>query len=491
MSKSQYAKIANITYAIATVLFFIIIIIGYVKLVGSDYSYMHNLGLNWNRGPVSSVNPAGNACASPEQPLITNFWPGTNEGCYCTINTSLVYGPLRLGRCKKDRDNYIFCSTVPVRPPIRYQSWKNKFLCGKRVDTSYLDLTISRRPESCPMNMRSCGIVDSLSNVMCVPNQTPCPINSVSIAASNVAVTAKDSTVINAEGVKIVFSNNDPKGKILNELYIGENQPCANPLYANYNYKPYLLDYFYGKTQCTDKIGTFSTDERYIKLDTSNSLNTLRDNNILPIINSLPLYNAQSYNHETTLYSRNFIGLEPSCLQDLKRSGFSQNLLTDLTQIEHNLSWALGLTLTCLIFGIIMFVFMIFYLVMLCIMPENDNSRDVHKFSALMMILPFILELGVFIMSIIVGSFLKSYSNNHDVLTKQECVDPLTFAASSNFYPSVAGAKSFSVICIFISGLLLVVKIAQIFICCKDDEIEGFSTMDAPNSNTELAPQAN
>jgi hypothetical protein len=330
---------------------------------------------------------------------------------------------------------------------------------------------------------------------MCVPNQTPCPINSVSITTSSTAATTKDSTVINAEGVKIVFSNNNPKGKILNELYIGENQPCANPSYVNYNYKPYLLDYFYGKTKCTEKIGTFDLDERYVKLDTTDSFTLLRENNILPIVNSLPLYKAEDYKHDNTLYSRNFIGLEPRCLEDLKQSGYSKNLLKDLVRINYNLRMALGFTIGCLIFGIIMFMFMIYFFVMLWIMSDDnsDNSEDVHQFTILMMILPAILELGVFIMSIVACSFLKSYSGNHDILSKQECVDPLTFAASSNFYPSVAKAKSLAAFGIFITTILLTVKVFQIFIYCKEDEREGFSNMDAPNNNanTEIAPQQN
>jgi hypothetical protein len=472
MSISLNAKITNLVYCISTLIFFILIIIAYVKLAGSEYQYMHNLGLNWNRGPIVSIEPSGTQCTATQEPIITNSWPGTSEGCYCSINLSLVYGPLRPGRCYKKRDNLLFCSTVSERPGIRWQNWRGKYICGKRVESSYLDLTISKRPESCPMNMRSCGIIDSLNNVMCVPSNIDCPINSIQIDTSKNPTIPKDSTVIDADEAKIIFSNTNLKGKIVNELYIGEEQPCADPQYANYNYKPYLLDKFYDKNKCNSNVGKFVYDERYQKVDKTNSLNVLKDNGIYNVLNTLPLYNLTDYKHDMTLYQRGFIGLDSDCLADIKNSGANKNILNDLTEIQNKVGWAVSLTLICLILGITMFVFMLFYSFMFYV---NNEVRDKNKYSVCMMIIPMLMEISVMIMSFCINGYLKSYSNDHEVLERPECVDELTHAATSNFYSSISAGKKLTIFNIFLTAVMLICKIVQVLIFYKGSSRVGFS----------------
>jgi hypothetical protein len=489
MSIPLYSKIANITYSIATLIFFIVIIIASSKLGGSDYHYMYNLGLNWNRGPLVSVDPSGDQCSATQPPIITNFWPGTSDGCYCRINTSLTHGPLRRGKCNKHRDNLLFCYNILKKSPLRWQNWRGKFLCGKRVDSSYLDLTISKRPESCPMNTRSCGIIDSLNNVMCVPSSTACPINSIQIDTSKNPTIPKDSTVIDADEAKIIFSNTNLKGKIVNELYVGDEQPCANPQYANYNYKPYILDKYYDKNKCTSKMGTSFYDERYQKIDKTDSETLFKDNGILNVLKALPLYKSEDYSHDMNLYKRGYIGLDQKCLADIKYSGVGKNILNDLTQIKNKVGTAIILSLWVLVFGIVLFIFMLIYIVMICLMHNNDEVSNIHKFSVYMMIIPMILEFIVLIMSFVICGSLKSYSNDHEVMQKSECVDELTFAAASNFYPNVATGKNLSIFNIFLAFVLLNCKVVQIFICCGEDEREGFSNL--PETNTEMAPPQN
>lgn len=489
MSYSKYAKIANITYCISTIILFIVIIVISTKIGGSDFNYMYNLGVNWSRGPLVSVDTSGSKCSTSQPPIITNLWPGTSAGCYCKINTSLTLGPLRRGKCDKHRDSLLFCTTVRSIKALAWQKWRGKYLCGKRLPSSYVDLVISKRPESCPMNTKSCGIVDSLKNVLCLPTKDKCPINSIQIETSKNPTIPKDSIVIDTTGAKIIFSNADLKGNIINELYIGEDQPCANPQYSNYNYKPYLLDRFYDKNKCPANMGKFTFDERYKKLDKSDSLTLLEDNGLSNVLRTLPLYKLEDYKHDMTLYQRGYIGLDPKCLSDLKYSGSSKKLLNDLFQIQKYVGGAMILAAWLLVMGIILFIFMIVYFIMLCLMDSNEELANVHKFSCYMMILPMIMEFIILIMSFVISSKLGSYSSDHEILQKSECVDELTYTAASNFYPNLSTGKNLSIFNAFVTFVLLNCKVVQIFICCKED-VDTYNSL--PEQNTELAqPQNN
>lgn len=478
-------KILTIIHSVSTTIFFILVIIAYVKLSGSEYHYMHNLGLNWNRGPIVSIQPSEVQCTETQQPLITNYWPGTSEGCYCNINTSLIYGPLRPGRCYKKRDNLLFCSTISEKPAIRWQNWRGKFICGKRQESSYLDLTISKRAESCPTSMKSCGIIDTLNNVLCVKNSEACPMNSIQIDTTKKDPNIpKDSYVINADGANIIFSNTNVKGKIINELYVGEEQPCADPEFANYNFKPYLLDKFYDKNKCSSKLGNFENDDSYIKVDKSNSQSLLKDNGVLNVLTTLPLYNPAEYNHEMSLYQRVYKGLDPDCHADINKNGARDNILTSLTEIESKIGWAVKLTLICLIFGGVIFLAVLFYSIIFFLCDGGNVKKDFYFY----MIIPILFEISVLIMSIITNGYLNSYTGDNEIMQRPECVDELTYAASSNFYPSIASAKSLIVFNIVLTIISLVSKMLQILLFCKGSNRIDFRGI--PDSNTEIvAPQ--
>ena len=100
-----------------------------------------------------------------------------------------------------------------------------------------------------------------------------------------------------------------------------------------------------------------------------------------------------------------------------------------------------------------------------------------------------IMEFIILIMSFVISSKLGSYSSDHEILQKSECVDELTYTAASNFYPNLSTGKNLSIFNAFVTFVLLNCKVVQIFICCKED-VDTYNSL--PEQNTELAqPQNN
>jgi len=458
MSKTILVAI-DICYIISSFILFIIMIFAYSKLFNSNYAYMHTLGENWKRGPVISVN-SNNYCNEGEESLITNSWPGTVEGCYCSVNFDLFKGPLRRGRCNRDRDNLLFCSTVAQKPQIRYTSWKGKQICVKRENKNYLDLTISSNEKYCPMNTRSCGVADSLNNVLCVPSTVACPLNYIMFLNSGQLV-PKDMnyTQIDTKDGKLLFSNEATKEDVLNEFFISEGQPCANPKGRNYLQKPYILDPFYDNYACNVNISDFQYDERYKLVDSYKTYDLYRDNSLLPALKSLPEYpDPLQNNRDVSLYKRNYIGIDSRCLAEIKSNGVSTaNLINDLTNIGSHMNSAVMLSLASMIMTIILFILTILFIVLLFVFKSDEAVTRL-----IFMIIPLILIIAIFIVNTILTSNLKAYSSDHEILSREECLDTLSHNAAITFYSNVSSGKGIAIFSSFLAGLTLVLIIVGI-----------------------------
>lgn len=460
MSKKTVSVISDIVYVISTTIFFIILIITYSKISGSDYAYMYSIGANWGSGPISSFNTTGDMCGAGESPLISESWPGTVEGCYCRVSFG-IYGPLRIGQCRRKRDNFIFCSNVHEVSAIPYSIWRGKTFCGERATTTYLDMNIATSEKECPKNTRSCGIVDSLNNVMCVPLNAPCPMNFIKTLPSGAQIpTDMQYSVLDLNGEQMLVSNQDTTGKILNEFIVSDAQPCANPGYKNYVVPAYKLDPYYGKDKCNDKIGNYTYDNRYYEVDTYNSYKLMKENNIIPVIINLPLYpNQMSQQHEVYLYARNYIGLNPVCLKEIQQNGNSINLINDLYDIDSNISAAVTLSLISMIIGIFMFALALFFFIFACIIGFQDDY--LRKMKIIWYILPLIFTVICLILCSIVVTKTNNYHGDISYLTRKDCVDDITYQAANSFNNNVGVAKILSIISVALLVLLTSIPIAE------------------------------
>jgi hypothetical protein len=170
----------------------------------------------------------------------------------------------------------------------------------------------------------------------------------------------------------MIFSNENPNGKIYSEFIISEAEPCADPSRKNYVEIPYLLDPYYTKSDCSNPVGNYTYDYRYDKIDSYDNRNLLIENNIFPLVQRLPLYPYQSAKQEG-LYAINYIGLNPTFLQEIRDEGIIDNLIYNLLNINDYMGYIANLSLAAMIAGIFLLLFVIFITVIILCCKFDDS----------------------------------------------------------------------------------------------------------------------
>jgi hypothetical protein len=127
-----------------------------------------------------------------------------------------------------------------------YKIWKSTLICSKR-DPSYLDLKTAKTESECGSSYKSCGIIDSLNQVLCYPDNVKCQYNYFNALGPNDAIpTDRKYDVVNIgfnqrEG-KFIFSNENTRGRIIKQFTIDDDIPCISPDYKHLSYQPYYLE---------------------------------------------------------------------------------------------------------------------------------------------------------------------------------------------------------------------------------------------------------
>ena len=179
--------IFSISLLALSVLVAIMSIYSFIKINNSDYFYLKSLGINWSKGPVVSIINRSSTCEKGEEAILNDYWPGTVSGCDCSNQFSLFgTAKLKRGVCSRSKNSgERYCRDVTPIKPIQFSVWDKTALCGKRIDSNYLDMQIVERENDCVNGTKSCGKVDSLGNILCVKSDQICPINYIEILPTN------------------------------------------------------------------------------------------------------------------------------------------------------------------------------------------------------------------------------------------------------------------------------------------------------------------
>jgi hypothetical protein len=449
------SKYIDVCFGICGLLLISLTIVTFVKLNTSDYTYLQGVGSNWINAPIMSINNENLICRTGEDNLIDDKWYGTTEGCYCPNSLDFFIGALREGSCRDKRDSLLFCSNVRPVAPINYTTWRGRQLCVIRKPGTYIDLIIAQNDKSCPMDHKSCGIVDTLNNVLCIPNNSECPMNEIKVQPSNAEIpNDKKYYVIKADGANFLFSNENKKGTIINQFKISDNQPCILPYFENMSGNLYLLDAMKKRNKCYRGIGDQVEDKTYEKIDSYNKRNLFNDNQLINILNTLPEFPLKDYNVPTNLYVREYVGVNPACMRELKQSGNSKTILDQLINMESDMNTTLVLSLVTMILEIISIFFVIAYVC--CAFIESDGSAKL-----IVSCCPVTLNIATFIICIILIRDIGKYTNQFALLAEQKCVDKVTYEAFNIFESSVGTAKSTNTIVTVLSLISIVAPIVS------------------------------
>jgi len=271
------ALISNGIYLLCILVCFITSLISYINISCSDYSYVTGITRNWSYGPISEAEASSYDCSPGKESLINDFWKGTSYGSAClpTDLDDVLFG----GVC--DRNSYGHVS-IFKNGPLPYKIWKGTHICSKRGPT-YLDLKTAKTESECGSSFKSCGIIDTLNQVLCYHNDINYPYNYVKLLGPNdtIATDRKYDVVnlgLNGQEGKFIFSNENINGKIINEFNIDDDVPCLSPDYKHLSYVPHFFEKSYSKGNCTNEVGGEFLDKSYTKLD-SESYNRLYEEN--------------------------------------------------------------------------------------------------------------------------------------------------------------------------------------------------------------------
>jgi hypothetical protein len=327
--------------------------------------------------------------------------------------------------------------------PVQLSQWRSTHFCGKR-GPNYLKLKTASSPNSCGSGYKSCGIIDTLKNYLCYPQNIECPINHMEIKPRDYVVpTDKIYNVIplgnnGAEG-KAIFSNQFVDKNIVNHFKIDDNQPCLSPEYKNLNHQPYVLEKYYGHNKCTNDVGGELYDKSYEKLDTISYNQLYTNNGVMNILSNLPLFTTK-YNYvqsQTNLYQKNYIGMNKKCVDRQIKNETPEEFIDNLMHIEETVNSSKLAAVIGMILAIIGFVVAIIMIFGKCCCCSESDITTILVFSNILLIFLPALICG----SIVVG---KINSKNLDLteLAQPGCTDNITSLALNHFTTTIHSAKS-------------------------------------------------
>lgn len=182
----------------------------YLALLGSSEIFSNidiltSMIEDWKMKPVDSLQSSKfRTCEEIKMNnLINYYWPGNNMAC---INNGVLIG------CSANDNEKLL-----EKHPQLLRKWKGYHICGNSIKSKpYFEL--SKSENSCHPKYKPCGIIDTLGNLLCVPENESCPINHINIRKG-----------LDENNFELESNNYSKPGKIYFSFKIVEGEPCINP----------------------------------------------------------------------------------------------------------------------------------------------------------------------------------------------------------------------------------------------------------------------
>ena len=139
-----------------------------------------------------------------------------------------------------------------------------KFCYNKK--NTYLDFLyngqIIGENETCKNGFKSCGIIDTLNQILCIEDNETCPLYDVKFGKQE----NNEDEYIYDSYINISYNNENYKGekKIIGKLTLNDGLPClsvSEKLWKKFHKK----EAGNGHLKCKKIIGKYKNDERYVK----------------------------------------------------------------------------------------------------------------------------------------------------------------------------------------------------------------------------------
>jgi hypothetical protein len=265
----------------------------------------------WNNKPIQILQESYmKTCSEIGMFDILSYdWPGTIEGCFCQNSKKLFKNSCEFNKLNSGGE----CINIPENKFYTSKKWKGSFLCGSSIKPkNYFDLNIVSKNERCSNKYKKCGIIDTLDNYLCIPENELCPLNKIDFMKG-------------IDSLKFDTSNHYLNGKIFSSFKIAEKTLCLNNNQRFFTEKDHILINTYLSpingvslsmndslegcfTGITDLEGKFLyTNPNYIIIDSDSKFNFYEKNEeLFHTLNNIPNY-LDSYSeklklNENTIY---------------------------------------------------------------------------------------------------------------------------------------------------------------------------------------------
>ena len=450
----------------------ILLVMGYLAQNSLKYSegyYFSKISKNWNKQLINKIT--FNNCEKNDLSLLQDFWPGTVTGCACIAG-------VKQQQCSRKSS----CRTIKSNDPLPLDFWRGIKFCKQTQNLNYLEMNIESSADKCPTGTRSCGLIDSYSNHLCISNSLNCPIINIQFFNSTSEYKPiKNDILLNFPNGLLVYST-DEKEKDINKIIIpvdfkiSKDQPCRNPYYENINKQIYVLDYFYAKQICRKYTNEFENstlfDENYVLIDGYSEENLYNENGITKVTYDLPFFRKDQYKTSTNLYYKNYFGLKNTCLKNIQKQKLSTELSNDLNIIagfvtsENSIT---VLTLACLIISVTL------TLLILGVVITSTNKFGemflIDEVASWVYCFFGTINVGMLIGYLIIFSNLISSLGNTPhfdlIFSDLECVDSYTIDLYKRFVPNLSFSKNAGIVCIIGSVVNIICHVVYTVLAFK------------------------
>ena len=451
---------------ILSLIFFIFYFIGTSYIKFTETSYFSNIAKLWALGPIVSISED---CDNSSDNLLSDIWPGTQPGCDCS-------GIISVGICgKKQR----LCQKLPQNNPLPMKIWKGKQICIKRMQSNYLNLDIVSNPRLCKNNKRSCGIIDSRNNYLCVDQNENCPINNIKLYYDDSYKPLNKNDYLleispiyskNSTNATMVFSSKSSENKIPINFKTSTSRPCKNPYFENMNYTIYKLDFYNERQSCYEtKSDTtkLSYETEYNEIDSMSKMTYYSENVVYDILKKLPGFSESELQMDISLYSRNYLGMSTVCLTDIKTKQLSDEIISELNKMIEFEEYtnSIGSLLSLNIFYFLLEFFILFT----STLPISKGIKS-KKYSnttkcdmwAYLFILIFVIIFSYIILknNLRITEYLSQENYINEYFNDSRCIDNFTVNKFTEYLSNKNSAKIYFDIMIIIIFTNLIIHVS-------------------------------
>jgi hypothetical protein len=300
-------------------------------VITANFSYfdmVKQIFTNWSQGFIEEIKLVNktksekeNVCPSDYEYLFKFDFPGTRVGCNCLGVENITDYPqfqnkLISGSCSSVLTKF-GCQTVSDIPSKSLHSFGDKYYCVRRTGFNYFLNYSNSIYAQCPSNFKSCGIIDSLSNFLCLEDKDQlCPWTSpdkLNYNGSHILnLWQEDNTEKFPDLIKYYTKFYLQFGFSQSEICINSEEIniLSNEVYELFNKRKTMKC----ATQLSDISSRFKYDYRYQPLIiTKTNMVFFYEDFLKTNLKNLPTFPKDFFDDPLILHGRNYIGWNRKC----------------------------------------------------------------------------------------------------------------------------------------------------------------------------------